>query len=270
MILKLIDDKIRRAFSDAAVRYDVLTGLHKEIGRELLKKITGSMEGVSGGVVAEPTSILDVGSGTGWSTVRIKTCFPEARVVGIDAAEGMVEAARRREEGLQIVQADAARLPFKKETFDLIFSNLAYQWVSNPAVAFTECYRVLRSNGKLYATIFGYHTFQELFDALMKTREVSKKDICCARLASKEEMSVAFHKAGFPAVRLEGETIRVHFPDMMAIVQWVKDIGANTLMHPMSVGRDWLNRANDYYLNTFHDRWGVYATFEVIWVEVGK
>ena len=38
MLLKFIDDKIRRAFSDAAVQYDVLTGLHKEIGRELLAK----------------------------------------------------------------------------------------------------------------------------------------------------------------------------------------------------------------------------------------
>ena len=33
MIIKLIDQKIRKAFSDAAMQYDVLSGLHKEIGR---------------------------------------------------------------------------------------------------------------------------------------------------------------------------------------------------------------------------------------------
>ena len=31
-------DKVRQAFTDAADQYDILTSLHKEIGRELVKK----------------------------------------------------------------------------------------------------------------------------------------------------------------------------------------------------------------------------------------
>jgi len=33
-MLKLIDRRIRRAFSNAAMQYDILTGMQKEIGRE--------------------------------------------------------------------------------------------------------------------------------------------------------------------------------------------------------------------------------------------
>lgn len=261
MILKLIDDKIRRAFSDAAVQYDVLTGLHKEIGRELLKK-AAAHEGNG--------PILDVGIGTGWFTARIKTYFPDSCVVGVDAADGMVEAARCRQEDFRIVQADAARLPFGDGSFDLIFSNLAYQWVGDLSRAFTECRRVLKNEGRLHVTMFGYRTLQELFEALVKTREAGKGGAAIARLADKEEITVALNKAGFRDVRLEEETIRAHFPDMMALVKWAKDIGANALMNNMFIGRDWLNKANEYYQNTFHDRWGVYATFEVIWVEARK
>ena len=56
MILTAIDDKIQRAFSNAAVQYDGLTDLHKEIGNKLLK-----------GMEREkiPSTVLDVGMGTG-------------------------------------------------------------------------------------------------------------------------------------------------------------------------------------------------------------
>ena len=159
MFLKLIDDKIRRAFSDAALQYDVLTGLHKEIGRELLAK--AAMHEGNG-------PILDVGIGTGWFTGRLKNYFPDAPVVGIDFAAGMVDAARTREKDYGIVQADARQMPFKKNTFEMIASNLAYQWVGDLPKAFANCHVILKGEGKLHFTMFGYSTFQELFEALEK------------------------------------------------------------------------------------------------------
>ena len=69
---------------------------------------------------------------------------------------------------------------------------------------------------------------------------------------------------------VEEEHIKVHFRDMFVLVKWIKDIGANALMGDMFIGRDWLNRANAYYHQTFGDRWGVGATFEVIWAQAKK
>lgn len=260
MILRFIDDKIRRSFSDAALQYDVLTGLHKEIGRELLAKASAHE---SNG------PILDVGMGTGWLTGRLKNYFPDACVVGLDAAKGMIEAAQSRQEDFHIVQADAGSLPFDQGSFDLVISNLAYQWVGDLSRAFTECHRVLKDDGKLYVTMFGYRTFAELFEALAKTRE-DGNGLAIVRLAGKEEIAAALNKAGFREVRVEEETIRAHFPDMLALVKWIKDIGANALMNNMFIGRDWLAKADAYYSRTFPDRWGVRATFEVIWIQAKK
>ncbi len=288
MILRLIDDKIRRAFSDAAMQYDILAGLHQEIGRELLAKAAGGPLKAAG--TESVDAVLDVGMGTGWLTDRLKNYFPDARVVGLDAADGMIEAARCRQEEFHIVQADAGSLPFDHGSFDLVISNLAYQWVGDLSRAFTECHRILKDNGKLCMTMFGYHTFGELFDALAKTREdgnglaivrpalgeaspASSRPSAEAglrRLAGKEEIAAALNKAGFRDTRVEEETVRTHFPDMLALVKWIKDIGANALMNNMFIGRDWLAKASAYYSRTFPDRWGVCATFEVIWVEAKK
>src|SRR3989338_676646 len=253
MFLKLIDDKIRRAFSDAALQYDVLTGLHKEIGRELLAK-AAAHEGNG--------PILDVGAGTGWFTGRLKNHFPDALVVGIDFAAGMVDAANTRENDCAILQADARRMPFKENTFELIASNLAYQWVGNLPEAFADCRAVLKKEGKLHLTMFGYSTFQELFEALEKTRDAAKGGIVLKRLADRGQVADALTKAGFHDVNVAEEHIKVHFQDMLALVKWIKDIGANALMGDLFIGRDWLNRADAYYSRTFRDQWGVGATVE--------
>jgi malonyl-CoA O-methyltransferase len=273
MLLKFIDDKIRRAFSDAAVQYDVLTGLHKEIGRELLAKAAaheGNGPILDVGMVPIPTYILDVGMGTGWLTGRLKNYFPDARVVGIDFAAGMVDVAKMREKDCGIVQADARQMPFKKNIFEMIASNLAYQWVGDLPKAFANCHVILKEEGKLYLTMFGYSTFRELFEALEKTRDAAKGNIALPRLADRGQVSDALSKAGFRDVNVEDECIKVHFSDMPALVKWIKDIGANALMGDMFIGRDWLNRANAYYTQTFADQWGVGATFQVIWVQAKK
>jgi malonyl-CoA O-methyltransferase len=273
MLLKFIDDKIRRAFSDAAVQYDVLTGLHKEIGRELLAKAAaheGNGPILDVGMVPIPTFILDVGMGTGWLTSRLKNYFPDARVVGIDFAAGMVDVAKMREKDCAILQADARHMPFKENTFEMIASNLAYQWVGDLPKAFANCHAILKSEGKLHLTMFGYSTFRELFEALEKTRDAAKGGIALKRLADRGQVSDALITAGFRDVSVEEEHINVHFQDMLALVKWIKDIGANALVGDMFIGRDWLNRANAYYAQTFADQWGVGATFEVIWVEAKK
>ena len=157
MIVNIIDQKIRRAFSDAAMQYDMLTSLHKEIGRELTKKV----------IDHEPCSaVLDVGMGTGWFTHRLTNTFPDAMVVGLDFASGMIAHARKKEGTFKTVQADASQLPFKGKVFDLIMSNLAYQWISNLPEAFHICRSRLKKEGKLCFTMFGYDTFRELFEAL--------------------------------------------------------------------------------------------------------
>jgi len=255
----LIDKKIRQAFSGAAMQYEVLTNLHKEIGRELMAKVA---------LRKNCSIILDVGMGTGWLTDRLTHIFENAKVVGIDFSSGMIKEAKKKEGDFQIVQAHAENLPFKDNMFDIVVSNLAYQWVSDLFKAFSQCYSALQDDGIFCCTLFGRNTFNELFVSLESS--IDTRTLPADRLVGQKEILKIICEVGFKDVKINDESIKVHFPDMMALVKWIKDIGANALPRDFFVGKDLLNRANSYYEQNFRERLGVVATFEIIWIEAKR
>ena len=257
-ILENIDRHIRRSFSEAAAEYDLLTSLHKEIARELMAKIQ----------FKEPQAILDVGMGTGYLTGKLAHYFPGAQVTGLDFAPGMIEQAKKDSEGFTIVQADAAELPFEDETFDLIVSNLAYQWIADLPRAFGEAHRVLKNDRFLYFTIFGQETLKELFVCLKNISGVKQFNV--RRLASGDQIKAALNENGFERVDIKFEHIKVHFASVTDLLKWLKAIGANRLGEDIPVGKEWLSRLETEYAKMFSDRFGIFATFEVIWAEARK
>jgi hypothetical protein len=62
----------------------------------------------------------------------------------------------------------------------------------------------------------------------------------------------------------------VNFTDMASLVKWIKDIGANALPREVFVGKQLLEKADAHYEKNFKDKFGIYATFEVIWAQAQK
>lgn len=263
MMPAVIDQRIRSGFSKAASRYDRLTDLHKEIGNELIERIKN---------VEFVLPLLDIGMGTGWFTHRLTTVFPDAMIVGLDFAPGMILRARERAGTFKIVQGDASFLPFKEGAFDMITSNLAYQWIEDLPRAFALCRSLLSKRGRLYLTMFGHDTFRELFAALdaCAGKKSDKNRFAIRRLTDQQHIADALTAAGFNARHVQAEHIRVHFPDMMNLIKWIKGIGANALAKDAYIGKDLLLKAGQYYNENFKDLLGVYATFEVIRVEARR
>jgi len=263
MVINFLDQKIRRAFSDAAMQYDVLTSLHKEIGRELIKGIMAR---------EQCDTILDLGMGTGKMTKKLSFYFPESHIVGLDCASGMIEYAKSQYQDFNIVQADAREMPLKSNSFDIIYSNLACQWISDLKTAFEHCFRVLADDGVFAMTVFGYHTFDELFKAFAHTfnEEITAEELPVGRLISIEELKRIMDGIEFKNVEFQSEKIKVRFEDMVSIIRWIKEIGANSLQRDIYIGKEYMDRANQYYNQTFSDRFGVYTTLEVIWVKAYK
>ncbi|HPN88335.1 MAG TPA: methyltransferase domain-containing protein [Candidatus Omnitrophota bacterium] len=255
-----IDKTAQRKFSQAAFLYEELSPLHQTIGKELI-------DGVNR--LDKPIYILDIGMGTGWLTEKISETFPQSYVVGIDFADGMVEAARQRNKKFSIIQGCAEKLPFQKESFDLIFSNLAYQWVRSLPLAFSCAKNILKSQGKMIFTMFGYQTFDELFMSFNNI--LSDRENCFfERLPKEEEIKKALNEAHFKNIKMRTEQRQMIFPCMIDLIKWTKNIGANGLQRNFYVGKNLLDRAGEYYNNRFRNHKGVYATFEVIWIEAQK
>jgi malonyl-CoA O-methyltransferase len=251
-----LTDKVRRAFTEAADQYDILASLQREIGRELVHK-----------VVKLPTvhRALDVGCGTGYLTGKLKFYFPDSDIVGLDFAEGMLSKAKENHENIAWYLADARQLPFKDQSFDLIVSNLAYQWVGDILKAFRENRRILTDQGVLAATLFGFHTCDEFFSSLEATGIKDEFN----RLPQIEEVQNALIEAGFKA-KVDYERIQIQFKDLWELLGWLKAIGANNLSRGAFLGPQALQDANAYCLKNYPYHDGIRITFEVIWIYAAK
>jgi SAM-dependent methyltransferase len=95
--------------------------------------------------------ILDVGCGEGSLTEQIIAAG--AAVVGVDASEEMIAAAKAR--GVDARLIDAERLPFERE-FDAAFSNAALHWVRDHDAMLAGVHRALKPGGRFVAE-FGGH-----------------------------------------------------------------------------------------------------------------
>lgn len=105
--------------------------------------------------------ILDLGCGDGELTARIQEIAPA--VLGIDASEQMVEAARRR--GVDAVVADGQRLSFDGE-FDAVFSNAALHWMKDATAVVSGVRRALAPGGRFVAECGGYGNIARIVAAI--------------------------------------------------------------------------------------------------------
>lgn len=93
-----------------------------------------------------PSSILDLATGSGDLALTLAAACPEARVVGADFCQPMLEIAQRK--GLQrLVVADGLQLPFEESSFDVVTIAFGLRNMASWPTALAEMRRVLRPGG---------------------------------------------------------------------------------------------------------------------------
>jgi ubiquinone/menaquinone biosynthesis C-methylase UbiE len=100
------------------------------------------------------TAILDVGCGTGRSTLDLaRAVGAQGRVVGIDRSETMLQEARARATRSQLsveyVLADATRLPFADASFDGCQASRVFGHLPEPALVLAEMVRVAKPGARI-------------------------------------------------------------------------------------------------------------------------
>ena len=211
--------EVRRAFGRAASSYDAAAELQRRVREELLSRLDY--------VKLEPAAVLDLGTGTGHAALALKRRYPSATVVALDLAESMLREARRRQtlfRRFQRVCADAAALPLRSGTVDLVYSSLMLQWCDVPDGVFAECRRVLRPGGLLSFTTFGPDTLVELRRAWAAADDGG---VHVSRFLDMHDVGDALVRAGFAEPVMDVDRITLTYAQVRDLMRDLKAIGAH-------------------------------------------
>jgi ubiquinone/menaquinone biosynthesis C-methylase UbiE len=103
----------------------------------------------------KPRRIIDLGCGTGSTTLMLKQAFPEAEVVGLDLSPYMLVVAEMKAQkaglNIQWLHSSAESVAFPDASFDLVASSLLFH-ETPPAVSraiLRESFRLLKVGGQL-------------------------------------------------------------------------------------------------------------------------
>jgi len=146
----------RRRFERAAKTYARFSRLEAEVATRMLERLDY--------VRLAPRRILDAGSGPPWRELPRR--YSEAVTIALDFSLAML-----RRPGLLTRLAGARalrvcgeldRLPLAQGSVDLVWSNMALHWLSDPLAAFREFRRVLAPNGLVMFSTLGPDSLKEL------------------------------------------------------------------------------------------------------------
>ncbi len=270
---------VRRAFGRAAATYDAAAVLQREVGARMATRLDV--------VKLAPATILDAGCGTGEAIGALCLRYPAARVVALDLALPMVAAARERVRGgRSLLQrllpwrrndgsatpgfacGDIGALPFGAAAFELVWSNLALQWINDLPGAFGELRRVLRVDGLLSFTTFGPDTLREIRAAFAAVDGHTHTN----RFADMHDIGDMLVHAGFADPVIDMETITLTYGDARAMLQELKAIGATNATQGR--GRGLMGKARLarvlVRLEALASEGRIPATFEVIYGHAWK
>jgi malonyl-CoA O-methyltransferase len=274
---------MRRAFERAAATYDSAAVLQREVGQRMAERL--------GIVRLDPAAILDAGCGTGEALGELHARYPRARLVGLDLAYPMLQAARRRDLTVQadtrplirrllgafaapararpaLVCGDVCRLPLAARSVDLVWSNLTLQWVDELPQALAELHRVLNVGGLFTFTTFGPDTLIELRRAFAAVDAGAHVN----RFLDMHDVGDMLVQAGFADPVMDMEMITMTYPDAGALMRDLKAIGAQNARADRSRGltgrRKWQGMLAA--LEPFRRDGRLPASFEIIYGHAWK
>ncbi|HXH72753.1 MAG TPA: malonyl-ACP O-methyltransferase BioC [Mariprofundaceae bacterium] len=215
---------VRRAFSGAVGSYDA----HAELQREVADRLLAHLDFTK----IEPGRILDIGCGTGYFTRLLRGRFKRAAITALDLSEPMV-AHTRSSHARRLpwhgrhhhCAGDAAQLPFRDGSFDLVTSNLAMQWLPEPEQMLAEMRRVLAPGGLMLFSTFGRRTLAELRQSLAEIAHSNAGLVLPFPDVTSLGNSLMQLPVELPVT--DADLFTLTYPDVISLVRELKGLGAS-------------------------------------------
>jgi len=255
---------VRRAFNMAAKNYDAFALLQQTVVERLIE----SFEHIK----IEAKSILDLGSGTGYGSRKLKQQFKKAQIYQADISVEMLKNSRTQSSRFfsknHYLCADANQIPLPNNSIDLVFSSLMLQWCNDPDAVFAEVKRVLKPNGVFIFTSFGPDTLKELRESW---RQVDEK-VHVNAFADMHDIGDSLIRNGMDAPVLSVENIVLTYDECKQLMRELKNIGAHNInegRRKTLTGKQRLQKVMKHY-ESHRKNNKLPATYEVIYGHAWK
>lgn len=170
--------------------------------------------------------IVDIGCGTGFPLLEVAQRLGDScKVFGIDPWEIAVNRANEKKKqyrikNVEIINGTGEDMPFSNEYIDMIISNLGINNFANPDNVITECFRVLKSSGKLIFTtnLFGhfdefYSIFGEVLYDLKLNSEINNLNNHIKKRHFIEDIEAIVNRNKFSIKKIVQENYVMRFVD---------------------------------------------------------
>ena len=155
--------KIKNMFDEISKYYDITNNFislfsHKRIKYSAIKNLK----------IKPKSMVLDICCGTGDLTGIISKLIPDAKIIGVDFSQNMLEIAKQKYKKIAFLESDVTNLPFKDNEFDYVTEGFGLRNIENRQKAIKEIYRILKPDGKFLHIDFGIHNFVwKCFDLIL-------------------------------------------------------------------------------------------------------
>jgi malonyl-CoA O-methyltransferase len=181
-----------------------------------------------------PTLMLDAGCGTGYARKLLCDRYPQAHLIELDIALGMLRVARGTQPwwrklmsgasgSVGYVCGDLDALPLQSACADMVWSNLAVQWCNDLDETVAGVRRILAPNGLFMFSTFGPDTLRELREAFGAVDGYTH----VSRFQDMHDIGDALARAGFAEPVMDMEHFTLTYDDVAGLMRDLKALGAH-------------------------------------------
>jgi len=260
--------RVKQSFNAAAESYDEVAELQRQVGEQLVERLQYVKQSFS--------SIIDIGSGTGYCHNLLRQQYPGAFYYSLDLAHAMLQKAKQKQPFYRrwlrtqcaYVCADTECLPIADNSVELIFSNLTLQWMNDPQKTYQELYRILKPGGLLMFTSLGPDTLKEL----RQSWRAADDNVRVHPFIDMHHVGVMLLGAKFNVPVLDVEYYTLQFESVSGLMRELKNLGAHNAQTQQGAGltgKSKLQKMQQAY-EQFRVDGNLPATYEVVFGHAWK
>jgi SAM-dependent methyltransferase len=152
-------DAAQPTYDEQTKHWNATAGCAWVDAQELLDQMFNRLEDLLVDAVAAESRVLDVGCGTGGTTLAVaRRLGAEGHCIGADVSEPMIDAARARAERegspASFILADLQTHPFERASFDAIISRFGVMFFNDPVQAFANMRHAATDDAALHLIVW--------------------------------------------------------------------------------------------------------------------